>query len=94
MFALEFKKALLDQKLKQATAAYRAGLSPANLTMKLGRDNLTEQDMIKLAEAINCDVEIRLIEKPKAEQKDFTEFDKEAEEKAKAEKERRKKEQQ
>lgn len=41
--------------ISEAELARRLGISPQNLNNKMKRDNFTEQDLIKIAEVLNCE---------------------------------------
>ncbi len=40
--------------ISEAELARRLGISPQNLNNKMKRDNFTEKDLQKIAEALNC----------------------------------------
>lgn len=40
--------------ISEAELARRIGTSPQNLNNKMKRDNFTEKDMLKIADALNC----------------------------------------
>ena len=40
--------------ISEAELARRLGISPQNLNNKMQRDNFTEKDLKKIAEALNC----------------------------------------
>jgi len=44
--------------ISEAELARRMGESPQNLNNKMKRDNFSERDMYRLADALDCDVEI------------------------------------
>lgn len=44
--------------MSEAALARAMGVSPQNLHNKLKRDNLTEKDLLAIAEALNCTLEI------------------------------------
>lgn len=60
MFASIFKHKLLDSDLKMVDIANIIGTSQPNLSQKIKRDNFSEKEMIEIANALNCDLEITL----------------------------------
>ena len=46
------------KKVRQADLARRMGLSPQNLNNKMKRDNFTEKDLIDVANALDCTLNI------------------------------------
>lgn len=52
---------LAERECTQTELAKRLETSSANLSDKLIRDNLTEKDLIKIAEALDCDFEATFI---------------------------------
>lgn len=60
MFAKMVKKALIDLEINQATLADTIGRSRQALCQSLKNDNLKENDMKKIADALNCDLIIEL----------------------------------
>lgn len=67
MMALEIQKIMLDKGLKKKELADRMGWSQTNLYNKMRRDNFSESELIQLAEALNCTLELRFV--PKTEDK-------------------------
>lgn len=65
MFEKLLKYKLVDRDLKVSDLSRLINTSHQNLTQKLKRDNFSEKEMIQIAEALNCDLEITLIDKPK-----------------------------
>lgn len=45
--------------MTEAALARRLGTSPQNLHNKLARDNFTESDLRAIAEALDCDLEVK-----------------------------------
>lgn len=48
------KMALAHQGMSQAALARALGQSPANLNQKLKRNTLTQEDMGRIAQVLNC----------------------------------------
>ena len=44
--------------MSEAELARKLGVSPQNLNNKLKRDNFTEADLRKIADALNCEFEM------------------------------------
>lgn len=53
--AKKIKLLLVERELGQNDLAGRLGTSLPNLNRKLHRDNFSEQDLIKIANALDCD---------------------------------------
>ena len=53
--AFKIKVILLERKMTIKELSDNIGSKGNNLNNKLNRDNLTEQDIIKIADALNCD---------------------------------------
>jgi len=53
--AFKIKVILLDRKMTLKELSEKIGTSGTNLSNKLNRDNLCEQDIITIADALNCD---------------------------------------
>lgn len=53
--AKKIKLLLVERELGQNDLAERLGTSLPNLNRKLHRDNFSEQDLIKIADALDCD---------------------------------------
>lgn len=65
MFRKLVKKRMVDLEINQAKLAERIGRSRQALCISLKNDNLRENDMRKIADAMNCDLVIEL--KPRDE---------------------------
>ena len=63
MFSKIVRYALVDQNISIAELARRINTSRENLAAKIRRDNFCERDMQKIADTLNLDLEIRLVEK-------------------------------
>ena len=66
MFAKLVKKRLIDLEINQATLANMIGRSRQALCISLKNDNLRENDMRKIADAMSCDLAIELIPRDEA----------------------------
>ena len=63
MMALEIQKIMLEKGLKKKDVADRCGWTPSNMWNKMKRDNFSEEELQKIADAIGCTLEIRFIDK-------------------------------
>lgn len=54
--------------LTTSVLADRLGISRQNLSNKLSRNNFSEKDIYSIADALNCDVDIRFINRENGEQ--------------------------
>lgn len=63
MFSRIIKILLIDKQLKQKELAEKLNTSRTNLTDKIRRDNFSEKDMQSIADALNCELVIKLIDK-------------------------------
>lgn len=61
MFQKLVKKRMVDLDLNQEKLAAMIGRSRQTLSAALKNDNLKEKDMRKIADAMNCDLIIKLI---------------------------------
>lgn len=61
MFQKLVKKRMVDLDLNQEKLAAMIGRSRQTLSTALKNDNLKEKDMRKIADAMNCDIVIKLI---------------------------------
>ena len=53
--------------ISESELARRIGVSPQNLYSKMKRDNFTEEDLQKIAEALNLKLEIAFVDKETGE---------------------------
>lgn len=60
MFSKILRHALIDQDLSITELARLLGTSRENLSAKIKRDNFSENDMQKIADALNMKLEIKL----------------------------------
>ena len=60
MFRKLVKKRMIDLEINQAKLAEMIGRSRQALCISLKNDNLRENDMRKIADAMNCDLVIEL----------------------------------
>lgn len=65
MLSIEIQKMMLDQGINKKTMAEKCGWSPSNLGNKLKRDNFSEEELRTIAEALDCDLEIKFIPRKK-----------------------------
>lgn len=63
MFSRKVKILLMDKHLQQKQLAEKLSTSKNNLNNKLVKDNFTEKDMQSIADALNCELVIKLIDR-------------------------------
>lgn len=59
---------LVKRKITVTDMAKRLGMSQSNLSNKLSRDNFSEKELQEIAEALNCDLDIRFTLRDTGEQ--------------------------
>ena len=57
MMAKKVRILLAERGINQTQLAKLLGMTQANISMKLAKDNMTEADLQKIADALNCDFE-------------------------------------
>lgn len=67
-FSLQVKEYLLRNNLKQKDIVEKLGLSKNAISQSLNRDNISLDKMLLIADALDCDLEIKLV--PKDTRKD------------------------
>lgn len=60
MFTEKIELVLVKRKLTKAQLAEKIHISPQNMYNKMKRDNFTEADMQKIAEALDCKLNITM----------------------------------
>ncbi len=60
-FSLQVKEYLLRNNLKQKDIVEKLGLSKNAVSQSLNRDNISLDKMILIADALDCDLEIKLV---------------------------------
>lgn len=60
-FSLQVKEYLLRNNLKQKDIVEKLGLSKNAVSQSLNRDNISLDKMLLIADALDCDLEIRLV---------------------------------
>ena len=63
LFGYTVKKYLLEHNLKQTDIVQNSDMSKATVSKLLTRDNLSLDKMLEIADALNCDLEIKLVPK-------------------------------
>lgn len=63
MMALEIQKIMLEKGLKKKDVADRCGWTPSNMWNKMKRDNFSEEELQKIADALGCKLQINFIDK-------------------------------
>lgn len=61
MVAKDIQKMLIDKNIKKKELAEECGWSPSNLYGKMQRDNFSENELLQIANALDCDLEIKFI---------------------------------
>lgn len=59
---------LVKRKITVTDLAKRLGMSQSNLSNKLSRDNFNEKELQEIAEALNCDLDIKFTLRDTGEQ--------------------------
>lgn len=59
---------LVKRKITVTDLAKLLGMSQSNLSNKLSRDNFSEKELQEIAEALNCDLDIRFTLRDTGEQ--------------------------
>lgn len=65
-FSLQVKEYLLRNNLKQKDIVEKLGLSKNAISQSLNRDNISLDKMILIADALDCDLEVRLVPRSKS----------------------------
>ena len=60
-FSLLYKTYLYEKNIKQIDVANKLGITQASISKTLKGDNVTLEQMVKLADAVDCDLEIKLV---------------------------------
>lgn len=63
MMAKEIQKRMIDKDIKKKYLADRCGWTQSNLYNKMKRDNFTEEELQKIADALGCTLKIEFIDK-------------------------------
>ena len=63
MFSKKLRLCLLFKDMQQKYLAEKINTSKTNLNGKILRDNFSEKDMQNIANALNCELVIKLIDK-------------------------------
>lgn len=64
-FSLLYKSYLYEKNIKQLDIAEKLGVTQASISKTLKGDNITLEQMAKLADAVDCDLEIKLVPRTK-----------------------------
>jgi transcriptional regulator with XRE-family HTH domain len=65
-FSLQVKEYLLRNNLKQKDIVEKLGLSKNAISQSLNRDNISLDKMLLIADALDCDLEIKLVPRSKS----------------------------
>lgn len=57
MMAKKVRMLLVERGINQTQLAKILGMTQSNISMKLSKDNMTEADLQKIADVLNCDFE-------------------------------------
>lgn len=57
MMAKKVRILLAERGINQTQLAKLLGMTQANISMKLAKDNMTEEDMRRIADVLDCDFE-------------------------------------
>lgn len=57
MMAKKVRLLLVERGINQTELAKMLGITPSNMSMKLAKDNMTEEDMRRIADVLDCDFE-------------------------------------
>lgn len=63
MFSRKVNILLMDKKIQKKQLAEKLNTTKSNIGNKLTRDNFSEKEMIDIANALNCELVIKLIDK-------------------------------
>jgi DNA-binding Xre family transcriptional regulator len=63
MLSIEIQKLMLERGINKKSLAEHCGWSQSNLYSKLKRDNFTEEELQKICDALDCDLEIKITPK-------------------------------
>lgn len=63
MMAIDIQKVMIEKGIKKGELAERCGWTASNLYNKMKRDNFSEAELKTIATALNCDLEIKLVNK-------------------------------
>ena len=63
MFSRKIKTCLANKDMLRKELAQLVGTGVTNLNNKIQRDNFSEKDMQSIADALNCELVIKLIDK-------------------------------
>lgn len=64
-FSLLYKTYLYEKNIKQLDVAQKLGITGASISKTLKGDNITLDQMLKLSDAIDCDLELKLVPRTK-----------------------------
>lgn len=60
-FSLLYKTYLYEKNIKQLDVAQKLGITGASISKTLKSDNITLEQMVKFADAVDCDLDIKLV---------------------------------
>lgn len=65
MIATEIRKKIVEKKMTCKEVAVRCEWSQSNFSNRLKTDDMKESDMLKVADALGCELIITLVDKEK-----------------------------
>ena len=63
MVAKEIIKVMVDRDMRKGQLAEKCGWSSSNFYNKIRKDNFLESELLTIADALNCDLEINFIKR-------------------------------
>ena len=57
----KIKRVLLEQNVTATALAERAGMTQPNISYKMNRNSYSVEDLVKISNALNCELEINFI---------------------------------
>ena len=63
MMAIKIQQLMLEKGLKKKDFAERCGWTSSNLYNKMRRDDFSESELKTMADALNCDLDIKFVSK-------------------------------
>ncbi len=69
MFAKIVRQKAVENAIKYREIAQKCGWTGSQLSFKLRSDRMKESEMLKIAQALGCELEIRLVSRPEIERR-------------------------
>lgn len=64
-FCLLYKTYLMEKNIKQLDIAHKLGITSTAVSKFLKNENVTLDQMVKYADAVDCDLELKLVPRTK-----------------------------